>query len=75
MDFFGHQDQARRRTKQLILLFALALFTLIFLTNLLVAGILWGNPDIFPSLAANKITDPTLLDIFNYMSWQRWMIW
>lgn len=73
MDFFGHQDQARRRTKQLILLFALALFTLIFLTNLLVAGILWGNPDIFPSLAANKITDPSLLDIFNYMSWQAWL--
>lgn len=73
MDFFGHQDQARKRTKQLILLFALALFTLIFLTNLLVAGILWGNPDIFPSLAADKITDPSLLDIFNYMSWQAWL--
>jgi len=77
MDFFGHQDQARKRTKQLILLFALALFTLIFLTNLLVAGFLWGNPDIFPSLASSAgaaIRDPSLLDIFNYMSWQAWLL-
>lgn len=75
MDFFGHQDQARKRTKQLILLFALALLTLIFLTNLLVAGFLWGNPDIFPGLtqaAGGKIQNPSLLDIFHYMSWQAW---
>ena len=74
MDFFGHQDQARKRTKQLILLFALALFTLIFLTNLLVAGILWGNPDIFPNLVATEIQNPSLLDIFHYMSWQSWSL-
>ena len=72
MDFFGHQDQARKRTKQLIVLFALALFTLIFLTNLLVAGILWGNPDIFPNAANGPINNPSLLDIFHYMSWQAW---
>jgi Zn-dependent protease with chaperone function len=72
MDFFGHQDQARKRTKQLIFLFALALFTLIFLTNLLVAGFLWGNPDIFPGLAKGSIKDPSILDIFHYMSWQAW---
>jgi Zn-dependent protease with chaperone function len=75
MDFFGHQDQARKRTKQLILLFILALLTLIFLTNLLVAGFLWGNPDVFPGLtqaAGGKISDPSLLDIFHYMSWQAW---
>ena len=72
MDFFGHQDQARRRTKQLILLFALALFTLIFLTNLLVAGFLWGNPDVFPGLGKELVQDPSLLDIFNYMSSQAW---
>lgn len=73
MDFFGHQDQARKRTKQLILLFALALFTLIFLTNLLVAGFLWGNPDIFPGLGKASIRDPSFLDIFHYMSWQAWL--
>jgi Zn-dependent protease with chaperone function len=73
MDFFGHQDQARKRTKQLIVLFVLALFSLILLTNLMVAGLLWGYPDIFPNLAAEKIKDPTLLDIFHYISWQTWL--
>lgn len=73
MDFFGHQDQARKRTKQLILLFVLALLTLIFLTNLLVAGFLWGNPEIFPGLANETIRDPSLLDIFHYMSWRSWL--
>ena len=72
MDFFGHQDQARKRTRQLILLFALALLSLIFLTNLLVAGFLWGNPDIFPELGKETIRDPSFLDIFHYMSWQAW---
>lgn len=74
MDFFGHQDQARKRTKQLIVLFVMALFTLIFLTNLLVAGFLWGNPDFFPSTSGTDIKDPSLLDIFHYMSWQSWLI-
>jgi len=72
MDFFGHQDQARKRTKQLILLFALALLSLIFLTNLLVAGFLWGNPDIFPELGKETVRDPSFLDIFHYMSWKAW---
>ena len=73
MDFFGHQDQARKRTKQLVLLFALALLTLIFLTNLLVAAFLWGNPDIFPGLGDKSIRDPSFLDIFHYISWQAWL--
>jgi Zn-dependent protease with chaperone function len=73
MDFFGHQDQARKRTKQLIVLFILALLALIFLTNLLVAGFLWGNPDIFPHLGKKTIHDPSLLDIFHYISWQAWL--
>ena len=73
MDFFGHQDQARKRTRQLVLLFALALLTLIFLTNLLVAGFLWGNPDIFPELGQKNIQDPSLFDIFHYISWQVWL--
>lgn len=71
MDFFGHQDQARKRTKQLVVLFGLALLTLIFLTNLLVAAFLWGNPDIFPNVG-NNIHNPSLLDIFHYMSWKSW---
>jgi Zn-dependent protease with chaperone function len=74
MDFFGHQDQARKRTKLLVLLFALALFTLIFLTNLLVAGLLWGNPEFFPEMGQASIRNPSLLDIFHYMSWKSWFI-
>lgn len=74
MDFFGHQDQARKRTKQLIFLFALALLTLIFLTNLLVAGFLWSNPDIFPSLVDHTNPNPSILDIFHYISWQSWLL-
>ena len=74
MDFFGHQDQARKRTKLLVLLFALALFTLIFLTNLLVAGLLWGNPEFFPEMGQTSIRNPSLLDIFHYMSWKSWFI-
>ena len=73
MDFFGHQDQARKRTKQLVLLFGLALLTLIFLTNLMVAAFLWGNPDVFPNVGKN-IHNPSLLDIFHYMSWQAWAV-
>jgi Zn-dependent protease with chaperone function/uncharacterized tellurite resistance protein B-like protein len=73
MDFFGHQEQARKRTKQLVLLFALALLALIFLTNMMVAGFLWGNPNIFPNLGKQAIQDPSLFDIFHYISWQAWL--
>lgn len=41
MDFFSHQDQARKRTGQLVILFVLAVLTLIFLLNILVAGFFW----------------------------------
>ena len=42
MDFFAHQDQARKRTGQLVFLFAGAVITLIVLLNLLLAAVLWG---------------------------------
>lgn len=73
MDFFGHQDQARKRTKQLIVLFVLALFTLIFLTNLMVAGFLWSQPDMLPREVAAEVHGASLLEIFQYMSWQIWL--
>lgn len=41
MDFFTEQDQARRSTKVLVLLFTIAVIILIALTNLLVAITLW----------------------------------
>lgn len=37
MDFFTHQDQARKNTRLLVLLFSLAVLTLIGITNILVA--------------------------------------
>ena len=40
MDFFGHQEQARKRTRLLIVLFAVAVICLTALTNLLVATLL-----------------------------------
>ena len=42
MDFFSHQDQARKRTTQLVLLFIAAVASLIVLLNLLLAFVLWG---------------------------------
>lgn len=41
MDFFRHQDQARKHTGILILLFVLAVFAIILLLNLLAAILLW----------------------------------
>lgn len=38
MNFFEHQDQARKRTGQLVFLFCLAVLTLIIMTTLLVAA-------------------------------------
>lgn len=37
MDFYTHQDAARKKTRQLVMLFALAVTTLVAITNLLVA--------------------------------------
>lgn len=42
VDFFSQQDQARRTTSMLVVLFLLAIAALIVLTNLLVMLTLWG---------------------------------
>jgi len=42
MDFFAEQDRARRNTRRLLLLFALAVLILVVLTNLVVAFALWS---------------------------------
>ena len=41
MDFFSHQDQARRNTTALAVLFSFAVLLLIILTNLVLAFTLW----------------------------------
>ncbi|MGM0563890.1 MAG: M48 family metallopeptidase [Pseudomonadota bacterium] len=48
MNFFEHQDQARKRTTQLVVLFGLAVLTLIAMTIVLVAlftGIVGADPE------------------------------
>lgn len=45
MDFFQHQDNARRNSRLLVLLFTLAVFLLIVLTNAAVAGFLYFSGD------------------------------
>ena len=44
MDFFGQQEQARRQTKTLVLLFALAVIAIVAAVNLVLALIwIWAN--------------------------------
>lgn len=45
MNFFEHQDIARRNSRLLVGLFLLLVFVLIVITNLLVAGLLWFGDD------------------------------
>ena len=45
MDFFAQQDRARRNTRLLVLLFAVAVLLLIALVNLLIAAVLWFGDD------------------------------
>jgi len=66
MNFFEHQDQARRKTGHLVILFALAVVLLISLTQLLVVGVLaWlnGIPLTEWQLAAQFFSWSTLLKI------------
>lgn len=74
MDFFGHQDQARKRTKLLIILYMLAIACLVGLTNVLLASMMWNFPDFFnvdPQVVADN---SSLLDIFNYMTPKAWLV-
>jgi len=58
VNFFEHQDQARRNTRLLLLLFALAVFCLVFISNLLIIFVPFEfNTD--PLLNQGKIYLPT----------------
>ena len=80
MDFFSHQDQARKRTGQLVFLFSLAVITLIVLLNLLVATVLWYGDEQFvgkyqdiAALANDPTTGmPATPTIFDYMTLEQW---
>lgn len=62
MDFFTHQDQARKRTKQLVLLFLLSVVAIIILTNVLLAAVFYGSD----YASAQKTSDvSSLIDYFS----------
>ena len=66
MNFFEHQDQARRKTGHLVLLFILAVLLLIGMTQLLVVGVLaWlnGVPMQEWQLALQFFSWPTLFKV------------
>ena len=67
MNFFEQQDIARRNTRVLVLLFMVAVFVLIVLTNLLVAGFLWFGENY--NLYSGNRND--LAGFISYFSWER----
>ena len=77
MDFFTEQDQARRSTKVLVLLFLLSVVTLVLLTNILVVLTLWllnehtaGNYFAYQQ-AIQSINGDGYAGISLFFSWQR----
>lgn len=60
MDFFAHQSQALRRTSLLVVLFVLALFSLIALLNFLIAIVF---------ISADNQSASTLLDVISVEQW------
>ena len=65
-DFFAAQDQARSNTKLLVLLFALAVITLLILTNLLVMITL----GVMEPVQYQLLLKPQHPDWFNQLPWQ-----
>ncbi len=71
MDFFGHQEAARKQTGRLVLLFALAVLAIIVSTYLVVAGAIFGfgqyaggdNPGAFHPAVILGVGAATLLII------------
>lgn len=82
MDFFSHQDQARKRSKQLVLLFAGAVICLIVLLNMLVSALLWvtdtqivGTYTDVTELAFDPSTGlPQQPGLFAYMNVEQWLL-
>ena len=68
MNFFEHQDKARRNTRLLTLLFLIAVFALIVITNLAVAAFLWMGEDY--NLYSGS-TRQGLAGFLSYFTWAR----
>ncbi len=67
MDFFTHQDIARRNARLLVIFFSLAVFILVVLTNLAVAGFLFLGDDYNVYSGSREGVGGFL----SYFSWQR----
>lgn len=82
MDFFGHQDQARKLSSRLIVLFVMAVLSIIVLLNLLTALTLWGfarhtseGYQRYVHAAGNPLADmPDLRTLADFFSWQQWLL-
>ncbi len=61
MDFFQHQDQARKQTRYLLLLFSLAIISLIVITSLFIAVILYFSDSYTGYVSSQMINDGTPL--------------
>lgn len=77
MNFFQAQDQARKQSRLLVALFALAVCLLVFVTNICVAlFVLYSNPEyglsghIDPSLSAHTIGD-WFINLANALGWKK----
>jgi Zn-dependent protease with chaperone function len=67
MDFFAQQDQARRNTRLLVLMFLVAVLLLVALTNVLVAAFLFFSQDYNIYSGHREGTS----GFFSYFSWAR----
>ncbi len=67
MDFFKQQDIARRNTRMLVLLFLVAVFLLILLTNAVVAAFLYFGQD-YNIYAGSR---DGMAGFLSYFSWER----
>ena len=80
MDFFSHQDQARKRTGQLVFLFSLAVISLIVLLNLFVAVVMWYSDEHFVGTYQRVAEAPGNMGysmgraLLEYMTLEQWLI-
>ena len=74
MNFFSEQDQARRNTKWLIMLFVVAVLALIVLANVLIAVTFWvlqGQADNYYNAVEMVESGEGLRTLTYYFSWER----
>jgi Zn-dependent protease with chaperone function len=78
LNFFEHQDEARRSTRRLMLLFSIAVFLLLVITNVVLIGSFWlFDASIFQNQDAQLVSfeqlqqNPELIkSFFDYFNWK-----